>query len=227
MKTPVLIVENEIRTAAEIATLIEKQPYGVVAVTTDAHHACMQALRHKPHVIFIAIELGEGMDGVTLAHTILQNLQTTIIYITTGDESTGIERSVRTNPATYLMKPLTSGKILVAFKMALLRYKKHAATLHVKQDDVVLNEAFRYSKTQRQLFHFSTPVHLTARENELLNLLVETRHSVLSTYNMENILWPDMPPAESTRRALVSRLRAKLNHQGIETVPGIGYRLSF
>jgi len=227
MKIPILIVESDMRAAMEIAETVESSLYDVVTVTTGPLEAYRQALRHQPHVVFMAMDLRENGDGIAAAEAILLSMQTALIYITSCDDATKIERAVRTGPAAYLMKPLGPKKIIVALKIALLRYRRQAASLHVKEEIVVLNEAFRYNRAQRRLFHFATPIHLTTRENELLNLLVNTRHSVLSTYNMENAIWPDTPPAESTRRALVSRLRSKLNHQGIETLPGIGYRLNF
>jgi DNA-binding response OmpR family regulator len=70
-------------------------------------------------------------------------------------------------------------------------------------------------------------IHLTKQEKKLLLLLLEFKNSVVSIYKIENELWPNKETNENTRRALISRLRAKLNYKFIETVHSEGYRLNF
>jgi len=211
----------------EIESAVEKHGYEVIATATNADDAYIKALRHKPHVIFMDINLKGDSDGISAAQKILQEIHTTIIYITAFSDDATIERAVQTNPAAYLIKPFNRQELLAAIKIALTHYNNNLNSLHVREGDLILNEEFSYDKAQQQLFCCTTPVHLTSREKELLYLLIRANTSVVSINEIENFIWPEKAPVESTRRALISRLRAKLKHQFIETLPGIGYRLSF
>ena len=91
--------------------------------------------------------------------------------------------------------------------------------------DIILDDEFSYDSKEHQLICCSQYIHLTKRENELLQLLLASKNTIVTFYEIENTIWPDKPPIESTRRALMSRLRSKLKHQFIKTVAGIGYRM--
>lgn len=213
--------------AMEIENYLQQHNCNVIATATNTDDAYIRAMQHRPHVILMDINLKGEADGIDTAINILQNMHTTIIYVTAFNDDATIERAVKTNPAAYLVKPFNRQELLAAIKIALMHYNKNSNALPARHGNIILNEEFSYDTQQRQLFCCTTPVHLTIRENELLYLLVRANHSVLTIYDMENIIWPDKPPVESTRRALVSRLRAKLKYQFIETLPGIGYRLKF
>ncbi|MEA1918348.1 MAG: response regulator [Campylobacterota bacterium] len=227
MKIPILIVEDEMIVSMEIKSIIEKHNYEVIATATNANDAYLRAQKYQPHVILMDINLKGEDDGIIAAQNILQHIHTTIIYLTAFNDDATIERAIQTNPAAYLIKPFNRQELLAAIKIALMHYNNHINSLEVKQGHLILNEEFSYDKTQGQLFCCRTPVHLTSRENELLYLLISANKSIVNTCDMENIIWPDKAPVESTRRALISRLRSKLKHQFIETLPGIGYRLQF
>ena len=227
MKTPVLIVEDETIVAMEIASYVEQLRFHVVATATNADDAYSCALKHKPHVILMDINLKGSDDGINAVEKILQSIHTTIIYITAFNDDATIERAVATSPVAYLTKPFNRKELLAALKIALMHYNKNKNDLHVIRGDIILDHEFSYDSKEQQLICCSQYIHLTKREQELLQLLIASKNSIVSFYEIENAIWPDKPPIESTRRALVSRLRSKLKHQFIETIPSIGYRLSF
>lgn len=69
-------------------------------------------------------------------------------------------------------------------------------------------------------------MHLTKQEKNLLAYLVTSKNSIVDAYSIENEIWPNKQSNENTRRALIARVRAKLNYKFLETVHSIGYRLN-
>jgi len=227
MKTSILIVEDESIVAMEIKDTLTQEGYHVVAVATSGHDAYINALRYEPQVILMDINIKGTDDGITTAASIQGQIRTSIIYLTAFDDDRTIERAIETDPAAYLNKPYHRRDLLSAIKIALIRQANTSGSLPVAQGDLVLNGSFSFNTRTKELLCYSEPVHLTSRERELLELFINSQRALVSIYDIENALWPERPPMESTRRALVSRLRGKLGHQFIETVPGVGYRFIF
>ncbi len=227
MKTPILIVEDESIVAMEIAQTLTQEGYHVVAIATNGHDAYIQALRYEPHVILMDINLKGNDDGIETAASILSQIRTGIVYLTAFDDDATIERAIETDPAAYLNKPYHRKDLLSAIKIALIRQSDTTQSLHVSREALILDDAFSFNLRTKELHCYSEPVHLTSRERELLELFIGAQRALVSIYDIENALWPERPPMESTRRALISRLRSKLAHRFIETVPGVGYRFIF
>ncbi len=227
MIIPILIVEDESIVAMEIESFIEQLGYDVVAIASSSEEALSYALKYKPHVILMDITIKGLMDGIEVADKILASIKTTIIYITAFHDDSTIQRAILTNPVAYLIKPFNRQELNASIKIALLNYNKTDNSLSQKRGDIILNDEFSYDSKNAQLLCCYEYVHLTKRESELLKLLISSKNSIVSIYEIENALWPDKEPNESTRRALISRLRSKLKHQFIDTIPSIGYRISF
>ena len=68
-------------------------------------------------------------------------------------------------------------------------------------------------------------IQLTKKENELLQLFIENKNSNVDFYTIEHRIWPDRYTTPNTIRTLVKRLRQKLRHKFIETIPSRGYKL--
>ncbi len=211
----------------EIASFIQKQGFHIVGSATNSEDAYTQAMQHHPDIILMDINLKGAVDGIDTAEKISSKLPVSIIYITAFSDEETIERAVKTNPAAYLTKPFNRSELLASIKIA--QAQQGHTPSHPDDEkcgDITLDSEFSYDIKNRQLLCHCQYIHLTKRESELLYLLINAKNSILNIYEIENTIWPDKAPMESTRRALVSRLRAKLKHQFIETIPGIGYRLN-
>lgn len=226
MKTPVLIVEDEIIVSMEIESFLLSKNFDVVGSANNSKKAYKLAMEYKPHIILMDIKIKGEVDGIDTAFKILNELNTTIIYLTAYCDEHTIERAIKTNPSAYLTKPFNKKELFASLKIASYNYEKTKKDLILRKGDMIFDDEFSYDTKNSQLIHCCEFVHLTKRECELLNLLVSSKNSIVSIYNMENEIWPDKLPNESTRRALVSRLRAKTKYKFIETIPAVGYRIN-
>lgn len=225
MKIPVLIVEDEIVISMELSGYIESLGFSVIGTATNSNDAYSLALEYKPHIILMDINIKGDIDGIDTAKIILNEITSSIIYLTAFCDEETIDRAVKTNPSAYLSKPFNKKELLASLKMASFKYERNKKDSILKKGDIILDDEFSYDTKNHQLIFCSEYIHLTKRENQLLNLLIKSKNSIVSIYEMENEIWPDKLPNESTRRALVSRLRSKMKFKFIETIPSIGYRI--
>lgn len=91
--------------------------------------------------------------------------------------------------------------------------------------DIRFDEEFSFNTQTNELIKSFHVLHLTPQELRLLQLLLDSKGNPVSSYEVETELWPQGNSNESTRRALVKRLRAKLDYKFIETIHSYGYRL--
>lgn len=226
MKIPVLIVEDETIVSMEIESFLESNNFDVVGTANNSKTAYELAMDYKPHVILMDIKIKGDVDGIDTASKILNELSTSLIYLTAYCDEHTIERAIKTNPSAYLTKPFNKKELFASLKMASYNYEKNKKNLIFKKGDLILDDEFSFDTKNSQLIYYSEYIHLTKREGELLNLLLASKNCIVSIFEMENEIWPDKFPNENTRRALISRLRSKMKYKFIETIPSIGYRIN-
>ncbi len=224
MNKSVLIVEDESIVAMEIESYIQQLGCHVVGIASNAKDAYKYAMQKKPDLILMDVSLKGDIDGIEIASKIKSEMDVFIIYLTAFSDTATIERAVKTDPSAYLSKPFNRQELFAAIKIAFAQVQKLQKN---SSHTVVLDEEFHYNLDEKQLFCRGEHVDLTQQESRLFELLLASRNSTLDIYTVETTLWPDKTPNENRRRALISRLRAKLKHQFLETLSGIGYRLNF
>ncbi len=226
MKTPILIVEDESIVSMEIESYLSSLNFSVIGIANNAKSAYELALDYKPHIILMDIKIKGEIDGIDAATKILNELNTSIIYLTAYCDEETVGRAIKTNPSGYLTKPFNKKELFASLRIAAYTYEKNKKDLILKKGDLIFDDEFSYDTKNSQLIHYCEYIHLTKREVQLINLLIKSKNSIVSIYEMENEIWPDKAPNESTRRALVSRLRSKIKYKFIETIPSFGYRIN-
>ncbi len=221
----ILIVEDESIVAMEIANYIRELELNVVATVSSALKAFEVLEKNDVDLILMDVYIKGDTDGVSCANEIRKTNNIPIIYISAFSDDDTLERAILTNPISYLVKPFNRKELKVAVKIALNRSRRKEDKQEVFQGDVILDEEFSYDTHNKELILEGEIIHLTKQEKKLLDLLIKSKNNIVSIYEMENYIWPDKPSNESTRRALISRLRSKLKYKFLETIHAIGYKL--
>lgn len=134
-KIRVLIVDDMSATRENIAKLMEFQPIlTIVGQVTSAEEAIRLAKQITPDVILMDIHM-PGMDGITAAQIISQELPDTgIVLMSIQSDDEQIRQARMAGANQYLAKPFTGDELLCAVKAA--RYdKRHRGT-----DDGAVND---------------------------------------------------------------------------------------
>lgn len=128
----------------------------------------------------------------------------------------------------YMTKPFDIDELLARVAAQLRRFtvythNESAETLHYL--DIHMNLETRAVKVS------GTPIQLTQREFEILDLFLRHPQKVYSRMNIYESIWNEQSLGdEKTVNVHVSNLRAKLNaaspHKHIKTIWGVGFRLA-
>ena len=221
MKKNVLIIEDESIVALEISSYIEELDFNVVAVVSSAKKAFEVVNSNVLDLILMDVQIKGEIDGISCATEIKNTKDIPIIYISAFSDDETLSRAIQTNPSSYLVKPFNPKELKIAMCIAT---KKESDSM--KKGDVLFDEEFSFDTEDEELILHGEVIHLTKQEKLLLTLLISSKNSVVGIYDLENYIWPNKASNENTRRALISRLRAKLKYKFLETIHSIGYKIN-
>jgi len=221
----ILIVEDESLVALEISGYLKELGYNVVATVTNADKALELVRDNSVDLILMDVHIKGEDDGITAAQNIRKEYDIPLIYISAFSDDETFQRAVLTYPVAYLIKPFNHKELEVAIRIAFSRKPpEKEIEKEPYRGDIVFDEDFSYDTKKQELIHDEESIHLTKQELKLLQLFIKSKNTLLSLYEIENELWPNKESNDNTRRALISRLRAKLNYKFIETIHSIGYK---
>ncbi len=120
----------------------------------------------------------------------------------------------------YVTKPFEMEEVIVRLR-ALLRRAAGAATAELSAGPLRLDPA------RAQVTVDGTPVRLTSRELRILEYLLHRRGRIVSRLDIiDHVYERDMDRDSNVIDVLIGRIRRKIGAERIETVRGLGYRLT-
>jgi diguanylate cyclase len=126
-RATVLIVEDELVVAENIARNLGKQGYAAVDIVDSGEEAIAQARALRPDIILMDIMLQGEIDGITAAATIRQELNLPVVYMTAYADDQTLERAKLTEPYGYLVKPFKPYDLRTTLEIALQKYRTDSA----------------------------------------------------------------------------------------------------
>lgn len=120
----VLIVEDEVFIANDIASTLAKIDYTVSGIAYDSEKALHELKHNCPDIVLLDINLEGEQDGVDIAHEINARFEIPFIYLTSYGDKQTIERAKRTRPMGYIMKPFNETDLYSAVEIALYNYAR-------------------------------------------------------------------------------------------------------
>lgn len=222
----ILIVEDESIVALEIESYIKKLGYHVVDICSNAEDTLHDTEVYDVDIILMDICLKGKRDGVETAEIIKEKQpQTEIIFLTAHLDDYNVDRAVKLDPVAYLSKPFNRDELRVFLKIA-ERKLTHENNCETNLPHItVLDDEFSYDFSNHTLLCCNEVIHLTKKENDLLALLIEHKNTLVDFEMIEHVIWPDKITTSNTIRTLVKRVRQKLKHKFIETIPSRGYKI--
>lgn len=215
----ILVVEDERALADQLAAALSAAAYAVdVARDGDEADRLVGSERYDA----LLLDLGlPGIDGLTLLRRWRQDGVTTPILVVTARGSWS-ERvlGIDSGADDYLPKPFRTEEMLARLRALIRRAHGHAQpelhagrlTLDPRRTEVRLDDL---------------PVTLTAHEYRTIAYLMHAAGRVVSQAELtEHIYAQDFDRDSNTVEVFVARLRRKLGADAIETVRGLGYRVT-
>jgi DNA-binding response OmpR family regulator len=215
----ILVVEDEPQISNFLRVGLGYEGFSV-AVAEDGHEALAELKRFKPQLVILDLML-PGISGMELAERMRADPELMIIMLTARDQVEDRIAGLNAGADDYLVKPFDFEE-LVARIHAVTRRRGSPGAAVLEAGQLILNRESRVVTMNGEA------VELTAKEFELLLLFMTNPGRVLSRRFILDQVWGHEFYDENNVEVYVRYLRRKLgdtDHELIETVRGVGYRL--
>jgi DNA-binding response OmpR family regulator len=220
----ILLVEDE-PSISEIVELYLKRAGFQVNALKDGRSA-MQSLEHElPDLLVLDLML-PGIDGLSITRWLRDRSEVPIIILTARREESDRIAGLELGADDYVVKPFSPQELVSRVRAVLRRTRAP-----VKETDTAVHyPGLDINPVTRQVQAQGVEVSLTAKEFDMLWLLVQHPRQVFSRVQLLDQIWGISDYIDpGTVTVHVSRLREKIepdpsNPQHIQTVWGIGYK---
>lgn len=220
----ILVVEDEPRMAALIRQGLEEEAYAVDLV--DNGPEVFDWVDSAAYDIIVLDIMLPGLDGLTVCRELRARGHTMpILMLTARDAISDRVTGLDTGADDYLVKPFAIEELTARLR-ALSRREGPSKTTELQVGDLVLNTA-----TKRARRGDKSVETLTSKEYILLETLMRYPNQVLTRAQIIDHVWNmEFESGSKLIEVYISSLRKKIDkehdHKLIQTVRGLGYRIS-
>ena len=154
----ILVVEDEIIVAEDIAGRLKKLGYAVTATVASGEEALEKVAENRPDLVLMDIVLKGEMDGVTAAEKIRTRVDVPTVFLTAYADDKTLERAKLTNPFGYIIKPFQQNDLRVAIEIALHRHEIETKMREALKISEIAKESVE-EKSHRQNQYISMAAH--------------------------------------------------------------------
>lgn len=227
----ILIVDDEAEIRRILRILLEKENYEVV----EAKDGCsaIEAVKNDRSIDLCIMDIMmPNMSGVEATKVIRGFSPVPILFLTAKSLSGDKASAYASGGDDYVVKPFSSYELLMKVEALTRRYNSYG----VKADDVVdgirLASGVVINTETREVARNGVKIDMRDKEIEILIYLVKNRGRVVSSDELYEAVWGEMPLASSGNNVTVHilNLRRKLEdstggQKVIRTVWGKGYQV--
>ena len=226
MDRKILIVDDEKNIVDIIAFNLKKEGYTVITAA-DGEEGVQKAMEENPDLILLDIMMPK-MDGLEVCQQTREFSQVPIIMVTAKGEDMDKIMGLEYGADDYITKPFNILELKARIK-AILRRSVKKTPAETQEKKVLKARDLELSFDSRRVFISGKEVNLTAKEFDLLELLMENPGKVYSREKLLDTVWGyDYPGDVRTVDVHVRRLREKIEVNPSEpkyifTKWGVGY----
>ncbi len=224
----ILIVEDDISIGEVERDYLEISGFEVM-VMNDGLQGYQEALKNDYDLIILDVML-PNMDGFNISRELRKQKDMPIIMVTAKTEEIDKIRGLGLGIDDYITKPFSPNELVARVKAHLSRYELLKSKTATTKQEIIEVRNIVINTEMRQVFVNDHEVDLTAKEYELLLLLISTPNKVFTKDEIFEKVWGfnserDIP----TITVHIRKLREKIefdpsNPEYIQTVWGVGYK---
>ena len=225
MAKKVLVVDDEKLIVKGIRFSLEQDGM-VVDCAYDGEEALKMATDHEYDMILLDVMLPKT-DGFEVCQRIREFSNMPIVMLTAKGDDMDKILGLEYGADDYITKPFNILEVKARIK-AIMR-RTNAGQAKEKNGKVIESGDLRLDCESRRAFVMNKEVNLTAKEFDLLELLVNNPNKIYSRENLLNLVWGyEYPGDVRTVDVHVRRLREKIENNPSEpkyvhTKWGVGY----
>lgn len=139
----IAIIEDEPLIADHIEQYVLDAGFKPVGIADNFSDAKQLFQKENPDLILLDINLGDGPDGIDVAHYINQHHKKPFIFISSNTDAKTLERVKLTNPSGFIVKPFKAGDIQTQINLAWHSYNLQHENSQVQfSDSFLVNDHF-------------------------------------------------------------------------------------
>ena len=224
-KQKILIADDDSNISELISLYLMKEGYDTQKAK-DGREALKLFQSYNPDLIILDIMMPE-MDGYEVCREIRKTASTPIIMLTAKGEDMDKIMGLEYGADDYITKPFNILEVKARIKAILRRVSKPAQK--EEQPKQIEVAGLKMDCEARRVYVNGKEINLTAKEFDVLELLVFNPNKVYSRENLLNIVWGyEYPGDVRTVDVHIRRLREKIEENPSEpkyvhTKWGVGY----
>jgi DNA-binding response OmpR family regulator len=223
----ILVVDDEPKILKVVEQTLKKNGYNVITCV-DGEEALTLLAKEKPDLMILDLMLPK-LDGYEVCRLAKRQSAIPIIMLTAKADL--IDKTVGFNLGVddYVTKPFSPSELALRVK-AVLRRTVEAALFGKENQDVLELGPVKVDFSSRQAIVRGEEVRLTAKEFELLGLLMRNKNQVFTREQLLYKIWDSEYVGDmNTVTVLIRRIREKIELDPakpahIVTVWGVGYK---
>jgi len=224
----ILIVEDDISIGEVERDYLEVSGFDVVLIN-DGLLGYEEALKNDYDLIILDVMLPQ-MDGFNISRELRKVKDIPIIMVTAKSDEIDKIRGLGLGIDDYITKPFSPNEMVARVKAHISRYEFLKKSSGDIKESIIEIRNIIINTELRQVFVNDREIELTAKEYELLLLLISTPNKVFTKDEIFEKVWGfnserDIP----TITVHIRKLREKIefdpsNPEYIQTVWGVGYK---
>lgn len=226
-KYKILLVEDDVEISKMLKDYLTGENYEVVCAF-DGQEACSKFDAFSFHLVLLDLMIPE-ISGMDVMEYIRKNSFVPIIIISAKDGESDKALGLGLGADDYITKPFSVVEVLARIKAALRRIQYDNGT--AASGTILTAGDLQMSLSNHTLTKKGEKIDLTAKEFEILKLLLQNPQRVYTKEQLYSLVWNDAYCGdENAVNVHISRLRNKVeddprNPRYVVTVWGIGYKL--
>ena len=177
-KLNILIVEDEPLIADQIEQHVLDSGFKSAGIADNFNDTKELLQKGNPDLILLDINLGDGPDGVDIAHYINQHYKKPFIFISSNTDTKTLERVKLTNPFGFIVKPFKAGDIQTQINLAWHSFNLQKENTQVSfSDSFLVNDHF-FIKDKHSLIkvNYSDVLYAEACDNYSIIYTKQTKY---------------------------------------------------
>jgi len=228
MDETVLVVDDDKEIVGAIAATLEKEGYRVLRAYNGLEAV---TLAQSPELRLILMDvMMPRLDGYSALMRIRERRNLPVILLSAKSEESDKVLGLSVGADDYVTKPFSPPELVARVRSQLRRYTR-LGDVNSASDSRIVNGRLCYDSAQRLLTADGEPVHLTATELGIVELLMRNPGRVFPAEEIYRRVWGEEAFAsEKTVMVHIRRIREKIELNPkepdyLKVVWGIGYKM--
>jgi len=225
----ILLVEDDVEISEMLKNFLITENFEVVTAY-DGESACEKFFADEYSIVLLDLMIPK-ISGMEVMKTIRASSTVPIMILSAKDTDSDKTLGLGLGADDYVTKPFSVTEVLARIKANIRRNTQYTAAVAAEEEEILTKGELVLNLNAYSVMKNGKKVELTAKEFEILKLLMKNPKKVYTKEQLYSQIWNDAYMGdENAVNVHISRLRNKIEDNPsdpdyVVTVWGIGYKL--